>query len=100
MCDHLRNPCECEPRVSPLFKREQPGNNERDPAQQFGYPEQNAQLLRISHVRERCCGVGAEPLRIIFAWTQLIGDSRIQERKCAVRQSVKGMRWKDIEGGL
>jgi hypothetical protein len=45
-------------------------------------------------------GVGTEPLRMIFGETQIIGESRIQERKCAVRQSVKGMRWKDIECGL
>ena len=30
----------------------------------------------------------------------IIGDSRIQKRKCAVRQSVPVMRWKEIECGL
>src|SRR5690348_9436704 len=52
MRNNCRNPGECESGVGPLFQSRNAGNDERDTAEQFGDPKEDAQLLRISDMRE------------------------------------------------
>src|SRR5260370_5926045 len=46
------DPRECETGVGPLFEYGHAGNDEGDAAQGFGDSQNNAELLRISHMRE------------------------------------------------
>ena len=47
-----RDPCECESGISPFFKFSHARYEQGDSPKRFGDPQNNPQLLRISHVRE------------------------------------------------